>query len=198
MVALPFSITSLSRRCAGAVALLGALSSGVFSFAACTDEGSGACATQVTPEVCETPANLRGVEPVQQSRVTATAPELVAEPLIDGRYAQTALTLYCAEDFQPLVEGRSVQALAELSGCVMRITLVAPDLEQPQVSVLTFRYAAGGTLDWTPACSSEPAPVLGRRYGFDGTTLQLANDWEETDTNGQIQRCERIDTFELR
>ena len=197
LVALPFSVARRSRRRAGPLALL-AFSSGVVSLAACTDEGSGACATHVTPEVCGTPASLRGVEPVQQSRVTAAAPELLAEPLIDGRYAQTGLTLYCPEDFQPSIAGRSVQALTELSGCVMRTTLVAPELEQPQVSVLTFRYGAAGTLDWAPACSGEPAPVLGRRYGFDGTTLQLANDWDETDTNGQVHRCQRIDTFELR
>ena len=165
---------------------------------ACAGKGSGACGTRVTPEVCETPANLRGAEPVQQTRVSAAAPELVPEPLIDGRYVQTALTLYCGEDFQPSVEGRSAQAVTEIRGCVLRATLVVPGLDPPYVDVRTFRYAEDGTLDLSPACSTDQTPVLGRQYGFDGTTLQFPSSAQETDVDGQLHTCDRIDSFELR
>ena len=175
------------------VALLAASSLG-----ACAGKGSGACATKVTPEVCETPANLRGVEPVQETRVVAPAPQLVPEPLIDGRYVQTARTRYCEQDYQPLLEqGGNVQAVTEISGCVLRSTIVAAG-EQPLVFVLTFRYAADGTLDVTPACSGDKTPVLGRQYGFDGTTLQFPSSSDESDSDGLIHTCERIDSFELR
>jgi hypothetical protein len=167
--------------------------------AGCSDsQGSGACAVAVTPEVCETPANLRGAERVSETWTSEPAPELVGEPLLDGRYVETARTLYCAEKYDPPPVLSSVQSVLEISGCVIRVTAFLGDAEQPLIGVRSFVYRADGTLDLHLECASEPQDILGAPYGFDGSTLRIPNSSGAHGPDGEGYDCQTIDTWELR
>jgi hypothetical protein len=169
------------------------------ALAGCSDStGSGGCAVAVTPEVCETPANLRGAERVSETWTSEPAPELVGEPLLDGRYAQTARTLYCAEAYEPPPVLSSVQGVLEVSGCVIRVTTFLGDAEQPLVGVRSYEYRADGTLDLHLECAAEPQDILAVPYGFDGSTLRMPSSSGAQAPDGQAYDCQTIDTWELR
>lgn len=175
--------------------------------AGCSEaKGSGACATTVTPEVCQTPAPLRGAERITENWINANPPELLPQPLLDGRYVLTARTLYCpTASAAPLVPG-SVQAVLESSGCVLRFTAFFAAEEPARVTVQSFTYGADGTLALQPECAAQQADVSRVRYGFDGSTLQLVNSGPDrspdsaTDsaTDSPAYACDAVDTWELR
>ena len=161
-------------------------------------QGSGRCATTVTAEVCQTPALPRDAERVHETWTSAAAPELVGQPLLDGRYVQTARTLYCAEPYAPPPVLSSVQGILEISGCVMRVTTFLNDAEQPLIGVRSFDYRADGTLDLHLECATEQQDIVGARYGFDGTTLRMPNSSGAHGPDDQAYACDSIDTWELR
>ncbi|MEO8185387.1 MAG: hypothetical protein ABI895_41795 [Deltaproteobacteria bacterium] len=174
----------------------------------CADaKSTGACAIAVTPEVCQTPATLRGAERVSETWTSAAAPELVPEPLLDGRYMQTARTLYCTEQYDPPPVLSSVQGVLEISGCVIRVTAFLGDAERPLVAVRSFDYRADGTLDLHLECATEEQDIRGARYGFDGTTLhtsdafgrgRMPNSSGARGPDDPTYSCDYIDTWELR
>jgi hypothetical protein len=184
-----------------ALVALVALTLGTALLGCAEAKGSGACATTVTPEVCATPANLRGAERINETWTSAAAPELVPEPLLDGRYVQTARTFYCTEQVDPPPQLSSVQGVLEISGCIMRLTVFFGADEQPLVGVRSFDYRADGTLDVRLECATERQAVSGARYGFDGSTLLLPsvpNGTLASSPDGPAYTCDAIDTWELR
>jgi len=178
-----------------AVLMVVGLSSG-----ACGESETNGCATVVSAEVCETPSNLRGAEPVQETWSSEPAPELVAQPLFDGRYVLTARTHYCSTFQAPSAAASSVQSVMEVKGCVLRATSMLSPGELASASAGTFEYAGDGTLELRVVCPAELRATTLSRYGFDGTTLHLAASAENTDAEHQAEGCERLDldTFELR
>jgi hypothetical protein len=164
--------------------------------AGCSDEASRACTTRVTPGVCETPANLRtdGVAPVLW--VPEPQLELMPQPLADGRYLLLQRALNCGEDFSPPAQTLRLQALAEISGCVLRVTSIEEGAA-PEVSVYTFDYGADGALQLSDACSAGAGETVATRYGFDGTRLQLEVGVELPGLDGSTHACSGFDTYEL-
>jgi len=171
------------------------LSGGLLS--GCGDEGTRACTTNVTPEVCQTPAHLRtdGVAPVVW--VSEPQLELTPEPLADGRYLLQQRAVDCGGDFVPPPETLRLQSMVEVKGCVLRVNSISEEGAEPQVSVSTFNYAAGGALELTDACSVGPSEAMPTQYGFDGTTLQLPVSVELSGADGSAHACTGVDTYEL-
>lgn len=163
----------------------------------CGGESSRACTTKVTPEVCETAGNLRtdGVAPVVW--VPEPQLELTPEPLADGRYLLQQRAVNCGAEFVPPPETLRLQSMAEIRGCVLRITSISEQGSEPQVSVSTFNYAADGALELSDACSAGPSAAVPTRYGFDGTTLQLAISVELPGADGNAHTCSGFDTYLL-
>jgi hypothetical protein len=169
------------------------------ALAACSEaKGPDRCATAVAVEVCDTPSNLRGAEPVQDAWTSAPAPELAGQPLAEGRYVLTARTHYCVEGGALPDFVRLTKRVVEVSGCVLRVTTqLLPD-EETYVGVTTFNYAADGSLDETVECVGGERPKSGRRFGFDGTTLELGDASEFNGPPEPGRDCATIETLELR
>jgi hypothetical protein len=182
----------LSRGRAGAAVVVAAAVCG----SACSESRAPGCATLVSAQVCATPSNLRGAELVPDEWSREPAPELLPEPLVDGRYVLTGRHHYCSSA-QPAPEAGVLNAL-EISGCVLRETSVVPPAEGELVRAATFEYAADGTLAVTFACMG-PQRASAWLYGFDGNTL-LLDRHSEPDTTDQVEGCERrdIERYELR
>lgn len=163
----------------------------------CGDQATRACTTTVKPEVCDTPANLRtdGVAPVVW--VTGPQLELTPEPLVDGRYLLERRALSCGADFVPPPQTLRLQSMAEISGCVLRITSIGEEGAEPQVSVATFTYAADGALKLKDACSAAATDVAPTLYGFDGITLQLPVNVEVAGADGNSRVCSGFDSYAL-
>jgi hypothetical protein len=163
----------------------------------CAGGRSRACTTKVTPEVCETPAQLRtdGVAPVVW--VPEAELELTAQPLVDGRYWLLQRALDCGGDFVPPPETLRLQSMLEIRGCVARITTIPEEGAEPQVSVSTFNYGADGGLELTDACSAGASEAVPTRHGFDGTTLQLPISVELSGADGKPHACSGFDTYQL-
>lgn len=167
------------------------------SLLGCGDESAPACTTKVTPEVCETPANLRtdGVAPVVW--VADPELELLPEPLVDGRYLLLQRSLSCGSDFLPPAETLRLQSMVEVQGCVLRVTSIGEEGAEPRVSVSTFNYGAEGVLELSDACSAGPSEPVPTRYGFDGTTLQLPVSVELSGADGTSHACSGFDSYAL-
>jgi hypothetical protein len=156
--------------------------------------------------VCQTPAQLRGAEPILENWTSAPAPELVGQPLLEGRYVQTARTLYCARQYDPPPVLSSVQGVLEIRGCVIRVTVYLGDAEQPLVGVRSFDYRADGALDLQLECAAEAQDVERAPYGFDGTTLLLPGSVASSLPNGsgvhgpagEGYDCQTLDSWQLR
>jgi hypothetical protein len=164
--------------------------------AGCGDPGSSACTTRVTPEVCETPANLRMAGLAQVTWVTELQPELTPAPLVDGRYLLTERTLACGQDFVPPLSPLRVQGVVEVQGCVLRLTSIAAESAEPQVSVSTFRSRTDGMLELKDACSGSGEGTA-LRYGFDGATLLLPVSLELPGADGSAHACSGFDSYVL-
>jgi hypothetical protein len=161
---------------------------------ACAESSPPACATQISQEVCSTPAQLRGAQPVQASASEQADLTPSTAALAEGRYVLIARSTSCpvdADTFPPPALG-----VLELSGCVLRRTLVSEG-QEASVEVFELSDAAQGSLALQRRCPAADDGALTAGYSFDGERLvldPLRGGAAATDGAG----CEIRDTWELR
>jgi hypothetical protein len=170
---------------------------GTVSVLGCGESSAPACATQIADEVCSTPAQLRGAEPVQGSATSNASVQLPPAPLAEGRYVLASLVYACPGGEEPSPARPSLQGVLELSGCVLRRTLVAEGQEPAQVDVFELGYAGEGTLALQPRCPLAEAGALQAAYGFDGERLELG-PLQATGQAPDEAACATLETWELR
>ena len=90
-----------------------------------------------------------------------------------------------------------LQSMAEISGCVLRVTSISEQGAEPRVSVSTFNFGADGVLEMRDACSEGRNEAVPTRYGFDGATLQLPVSIELSGADGGSHACSGFDTYAL-
>lgn len=173
----------------------------------CADNKAEACAASMPQPACDAAPDLSDAASVSQMRVVGPAPQLESQALRDGRYVLTAETEYCDEDFTPVSQALPQQVVIEISGCVMRLNAEIDDAPQSfpgqgatisSQGTFTFSYAGGGLLNLNAVCPAGYAGSSAKKYGFDGTTLQLADTSDDSDGHGHSYTCEVIDSFERR
>lgn len=163
---------------------------------ACSEPSTPVCASQIAEEVCATPGQLRGAEPVLPG-ASATGVQLPAQPLADGRYVLVSAAYSCPEGVAAPAAA-SVRGVLELSGCVLRRTLVPEELE-PRVDVFQLEYAGEGTLALERRCPPSEAGALQASYGFDGERLELGRLQASTVQDSEEGlACDTLETWELR
>lgn len=190
-------------RCAHQLRCLATPRLAALVLAACSEPSTPACATQIAAEVCDTPAQPRGAELVQPSSSDGVSVQLPSTELAEGRYVLVARSYSCPEGAAaPAPAG--VQGVLELSGCVLRRTLLGAAQEPALVEVFELGYAGEGTLALQPRCPADPAGELLATYGFDGERLELGRLQAASDTSGASREaadgaeCATLDTWELR
>lgn len=167
---------------------------------ACSEPSAPVCATQIAEEVCATPAQPRGAELVQPSASSELSVQLPSTQLAEGRYVLVARSYSCpggAETPAPASE----QGVLELSGCVLRRTLIGEVQEEPAlVEVFELSYAAEGLLGLERRCPLEQASALQAAYGFDGERLQIGplRGAAGAPAASSDAPCDTLDTWELR
>ena len=183
---LPRALSSL-HPCLAALAL------------ACSEPTTPACATQIAAEVCATPAQPRGADPVQPG-AGSTSVQLPSSPLAEGRYVLVSSSYSCPEGAEAPASA-PLRGVLELSGCVLRRTLLGEAPEPASVEVFEVGEASEGLLSLQRRCTEEPQ-ALRAAYGFDGERLELGRLQPATtiDADGQAAglACDTLERWELR
>ncbi len=159
---------------------------------ACSEPSVPTCATQIAAEVCATPGQLRGAEPVQVTVAESVAIAFPVAPLVEGRYVLVASRELCPEG-APGQGGARLQGVLELSGCVLRRTLVAEGAPA-RVDVFELSYE-GSALRLEQRCP-EQAGSLEAGFGFDGERLELGPLWPIA--GAPEPSCDTLELWELR
>ncbi|MEY4545661.1 MAG: hypothetical protein RL685_1856 [Pseudomonadota bacterium] len=168
---------------------------GALALSACSEPNVPACATQIAEDVCSTPAQLRGAEPVSAS-ASGVAIALPPSPLAEGRYVLASRSTSCAPGAAESLPA-SVQGVLEVRGCVLRRTLVS-EPEPARVEVFELGYADDeGVLALQRRCPEEEAGALRASYGSDGVSIELGR-LQASDESTEVPDCDTLDTWELR
>lgn len=168
---------------------------GALALSACSESSAPACATQIAEDVCSTPAQLRGAEPVPTVATNEASVTLPPEPLAEGRYVLVARRHACPTGVEPSLPV-SVQGVLEVSGCVLRRTLVS-EPEPARVEVFELGYAGQGLLALQRRCPQAEAASMLAGYGSDAVQIELGQ-LRPADTVDAPAACDTLDTWELR
>jgi hypothetical protein len=156
--------------------------------------------TDEEQHACGSPGDLTGSTLVRETWSNSPSPELVGQPLVDGRYVQTARTLYCAEQYDPPPVLTVAQSVLEVSNCIIRIhrSLNPGDMTNDVLifSVQTFSYAPDGKLILTKECPGLREASPATAFGFDGSTIRLFNPATAISSTGESYDCQYVDTWQ--
>ena len=168
---------------------------GALALCACSEPSEPACGTQIAEDVCSTPAQPRGAQAVTASTTSGVDIALPPLPLAEGRYVLVARSASCTAGADASLLA-SVQGVLEVSGCVLRRTLISGP-EPARVEVFELGYAEAGVLALLRRCPLEEAGALRASYGSDGVTIELGR-LQAPEASSDALACDTRDTWELR
>lgn len=156
--------------------------------------------TDEQKHACGLPGDLTGSTLVHETWSNSPSPELVGQPLVNGRYLQTARTLYCAKQYDPPPVLTVAQSVLEVSDCIIRMhmSLNPGDMTNGVLifSVQTFSYAADGKIILTKECPGLRQGNPATAFGFDGSTLRLFSPAKAINSTGEAYDCQYVDTWQ--